>query len=150
MNDLISQATSSGDITGKIFVDTSTVSAETSKSVSGQLSKKGAKFCSAPVFGASAVAAAGKLVFAIGGPSDAREAVKPLIQDVMGRSVIDLGEDESKAALLKVTGNILTIGFMEIIGEAQVLAEKSGLGVDTLDQLIGDAFGPVAGGYSKR
>lgn len=48
------------------------------------------------------------------------------------------------------SSNILTIGFMEIIAEAQVLAEKSGLGVDTLDQLIGDAFGPVAGGYSKR
>lgn len=104
----MSQATSSGDINGKIFVDTSTVSAETSKSITSQLDKKGAKFCSAPVFGASAVAALGKLVFAIGGPADARSEVKPLIQDVMGRSVIDLGEDQSKAALLKVTGYATT------------------------------------------
>lgn len=43
-------------------------------------------------------------MFAIGGPRDAVGAVKPLIQDVMGRQVIECGDDATKAALLKIAG----------------------------------------------
>lgn len=39
---------------------------------------------------------------------------------------------------------------MEAVGESQVFAERSGLGMDPMEELIGEAFGPVAGGYSKR
>jgi hypothetical protein len=39
---------------------------------------------------------------------------------------------------------------MEAVGEAQVFAEKTGLGTGPMEELIGEAFGPVAGGYSKR
>ena len=39
---------------------------------------------------------------------------------------------------------------MEAVGEAQVFAEKSGLGTGPMEELIAEAFGPVAGGYSKR
>jgi 3-hydroxyisobutyrate dehydrogenase-like beta-hydroxyacid dehydrogenase len=39
---------------------------------------------------------------------------------------------------------------MEAVGEAQVFAERTGLGSDVMEELIGEAFGPVAGGYSKR
>ena len=46
--------------------------------------------------------------------------------------------------------NIVTVNMMEAVGEAQVFAEKSGLGTGPMEELIGEAFGPVAGGYSKR
>lgn len=46
----------------------------------------------------------GRLVFAIGGLKDAVGLVKPLIQDVMGRRVIECGEDATKASLLKIAG----------------------------------------------
>lgn len=46
--------------------------------------------------------------------------------------------------------NIVTVSLMEAVGEAQVFAEKTGLGTGPMEELIGDAFGPVAGGYSKR
>lgn len=39
---------------------------------------------------------------------------------------------------------------MEAVGEAQVFAEQTGLGTGPMEELIGEAFGPVAGGYSKR
>lgn len=39
---------------------------------------------------------------------------------------------------------------MEAVGEAQVFAERTGLGTSAMEELIGEAFGPVAGGYSKR
>lgn len=46
--------------------------------------------------------------------------------------------------------NIVTVNMMEAVGEAQVFAEKTGLGTGPMEELIGEAFGPVAGGYSKR
>ncbi|CAG8027905.1 unnamed protein product [Penicillium nalgiovense] len=141
---------SSQSLKDKIFVDCSTVHPETVQSAVSQLKSKDASYVAAPVFGGNPIAVDGKLVFAIGGPKSATEAVKPLIQDVMGRRVIDCGEDATKSSLLKIAGNIVTVNMMEAVGEAQVFAEKTGLGTGPMEELIGEAFGPVAGGYSKR
>ena len=143
---------------------------DTIGATSSELKDKNATFLCAPVFGGQGIAITGKLVFAIGGPNEARQTVKPLIQDVMGRTVIDCGDEATKSSLLKIAGyvssffffflshcpsnllprNIVTVSFMEAVGESQVFAEKSGLGTGPMDELIGEAFGPVAGGYSKR
>lgn len=88
----------------KIFVDTSTVHPDTSKSVSARLSQKGASFVASPVFGASQMATAGKLIFAMAGPSAVIETLRPVIVDVMGKSIIECGEDVSRSSLLKITG----------------------------------------------
>jgi 3-hydroxyisobutyrate dehydrogenase-like beta-hydroxyacid dehydrogenase len=50
------------------------------------------------------VAAAGKLIFAVAGPAMAVETIKSLIMNVMGRSIIDMGEDVRKSSLLKISG----------------------------------------------
>ncbi|KAL2823084.1 NAD binding domain of 6-phosphogluconate dehydrogenase-domain-containing protein [Aspergillus granulosus] len=134
----------------KIFVDCSTVHPETVGRIVRELKRKEADFLAAPVFGGNPIAVDGKLVFAIAGPKRASDAVKPLIQDVMGRKVIDCGEDAQKSALLKIAGNIITVNLLEAVGEAQVFAEQTGLGTGAMEELIGEAFGPVAGGYSKR
>ncbi|KAJ5628055.1 hypothetical protein N7490_010283 [Penicillium lividum] len=151
LQSLISSATQSGDsLKDKIFVDCSTVHPDMVKSAVAQLKGPGASFVSAPVFGGNPIAVDGKLVFAIGGPKSATDVVRPLIQDVMGRKVIECGEDATKSSLLKIAGNIVTVNMMEAVGEAQVFAEKTGLGTGPMEELIGEAFGPVAGGYSKR
>lgn len=49
-----------------------------------------------------------------------------------------------------VCRNIVTVNMMEAVGEAQVFAERTGLGTAAMEELIAEAFGPVAGGYSKR
>ncbi|KAL2003131.1 hypothetical protein VTN02DRAFT_4913 [Thermoascus thermophilus] len=151
LDSLVSIATGSGEsLKDKIFVDCSTVHPNTVAAAAARFEEKGASFLSAPVFGASPVAAAGKLVFAIGGPRAARETVKPFIQDVMGRYILDCGEDVKKSSLLKIAGNIVTVSMMEIVGESQVFAERTGLGTGLMQELITEAFGPVPGSYSKR
>ncbi|KAJ5247567.1 hypothetical protein N7468_002550 [Penicillium chermesinum] len=148
---LLSSAVNSGhSLADKVFVDCSTVHPDTVTSAVAQLKAPGASFLSAPVFGGNPIAVDGKLVFAIGGPKSATDVVKPLIQDVMGRKVIECGEDAAKASLLKIAGNIITVNMMEAVGESQVFAEKTGLGTGPMEELIGEAFGAVAGGYSKR
>jgi 3-hydroxyisobutyrate dehydrogenase-like beta-hydroxyacid dehydrogenase len=89
---------------GKTFVDSSTVHPETSEWAAKHLNDHGASFIAAPVFGASLVAAAGTLIFAVAGPAAAVEIVRPLIINIMGRSIIDMGEDVRKSSLLKISG----------------------------------------------
>ncbi|KAL4965659.1 NAD(P)-dependent oxidoreductase [Aspergillus stella-maris] len=138
------------NIDKKIFVDCSTVHPDTTARVSATLSDLGATFLSAPVFGGPAIAVPGQLVFAIGGPRSGVDVVRGYIEGVMGRKVIDCGEEARGAALLKIGGNIITLNLMEAVGEAQVFAEKTGLGTAAMEELIGESFGGVAGGYSKR
>ncbi|KAI8298490.1 hypothetical protein K4K59_002807 [Colletotrichum sp. SAR11_240] len=153
LESLISKALSTWSgalLEGKIFVDTSTVHPDTVARCSERLAKAGAFFISSPVFGASPMAAAGKLIFAMAGPSAALEKVRPYVIDVMGRSIIDMGEDVRKSSLLKISGNIFVIGFQELTAEAQVFAEKTGLGTRQMEQFISDMYGPVIESYSKR
>lgn len=169
----------SGNLKGKIYVDCSTVHPDTSQAVAREITEAGGQFVSgmcpfericnpalprtfahrhtqtntlslAPVFGAAPVAAAGKLIFVIAGPPSATEAIAPYLKGVMGKSVIDMGADVSKSSLLKVAGNICVISFMEVISEAHVFAEKTGLGSPVLETMLGDMFGPVLESYSKR
>ena len=68
----------------------------------------------------------------------------------MGRSVIDMGTDVSKSSLLKIAGNVVVVSFMEVICEAHVFAEKTGLGSSILENMLSDMFGPIIESYSKR
>ncbi|QMW44093.1 hypothetical protein G4B11_007513 [Aspergillus flavus] len=138
------------DLSNKTFVDCSTVHPDTIKKLSSDLAKHEAVLLSAPVFGGPSVAATGGLVFAISGPESACLTVEKYIADVMGRKLINCGENASNASLLKIGGNIITLSLMEAVGEAQVFAEKTGLGTEAMEQLITESFGPIAGGYSKR
>lgn len=96
------------------------------------------------------MAEAGKLIFVAAGPEAALKAISPFLQDVMGRSVINMGEDVSQSSLLKIAGNICVVSFMEVVAEAHVFAEKTGLGTRVLEQMLCDNFGLVIGSYSKR
>lgn len=101
----MSQAINSGiSLTGKTWVDTSTVHPETCAKCFRLLGDKEATFVASPVFGASPVAAAGKLIFSMAGAEEAIERLRPYILEVMGRSIINMGTDVSKSSLLKITG----------------------------------------------
>jgi 3-hydroxyisobutyrate dehydrogenase-like beta-hydroxyacid dehydrogenase len=150
LNGLVEEAMSLESIQGKLFIDTSTVHPSTSSAVAKTLGAKGADFIASPVFGASPVAADGKLIFAMAGPQEQIMRVSPYIQNVMGRQIINMGADVQNSSLLKISGNIFVIGFQELIAEAQVFAEKTGLGTARMEEFIGSMFGPVLESYSRR
>ncbi|KAI2615832.1 6-phosphogluconate dehydrogenase [Hypoxylon sp. NC1633] len=140
----------SGGLKGKVYVDCSTVHPETVLEVSKEVSAAGGEFVASPVFGAATMAEAGKLIFVTAGPSTATKRIAPYLNGVMGRSVIEMGEDVSKSSLVKIAGNICVVSFMEVISEAHVFVEKTGLGSAILEKMLGDMFGPVIESYSKR
>lgn len=173
---VVKEILASGDIAGKIVVDTSTVSPDSSVAASGTLQAAGAMFVagtfiplslslnanpipplqltssspSAPVFGSSTVAQAAQLLFILAGPTSALHTLTPYIKNVMGRSSITLGPSIRKAALMKTTGNFITAALMEVVAEAHVLAEKTGLGSDMLEELIGENYGVLMKSMSVR
>ncbi|CCF34098.1 6-phosphogluconate dehydrogenase [Colletotrichum higginsianum] len=150
LQDTANEIIKSGDITNKIYVDCSTVHPDTSAAVSKLITEAGGQFVAAPVFGAAPMAAAGKLIFVTAGPESATSAISLYLTGVMGRSVIPMGTDVTKSSLLKIAGNIVVVSFMEVLSEAHVFAEKTGLGSPVLESMVSDMFGPVLESYSKR
>ncbi|OHW89734.1 oxidoreductase yfjr [Colletotrichum incanum] len=138
------------NLTSKIIVDTSTVHPLSSAKSRDRLADRNAKFVAAPVFGASPVAAEGKLLWTIAGPHDAVDDISPFIVGVMGRGVIRLGEDVQQASMMKTAGNFMTAGMMELVAEAHVFAEKTGLGTEAMEKLIEQQYGPLTLSMSKR
>ncbi|KUI63881.1 putative oxidoreductase YfjR [Cytospora mali] len=151
LDSLVTKALESGiSLEGKVWVDTSTVHPDTCAKCSERLGEKGAIFVASPVFGASAMAASGKLIWSMSGPAATIARLRPFVVDIMGRSIIEMGEDVRKSSLLKIAGNIFVIGFQELIAEAHVFAEKTGLGTAQMEEFIANMFGPVLESYSKR
>ncbi|KAF4343494.1 gamma hydroxybutyrate dehydrogenase [Fusarium beomiforme] len=137
-------------LAGKVIADTSTVHPDSSAKAQARLNEKGAQFIASPVFGASPVAAQGKLLWIVAGPDDAVKKISPYLEGVMGRGVIRVGEDVKLSSKMKTAGNFITAGMMEVVAEAHVLAEKSGLGSKNLEALIEQQYGPLAFSMSQR
>jgi 3-hydroxyisobutyrate dehydrogenase-like beta-hydroxyacid dehydrogenase len=149
-----------GNVKGKLFVDCSTVHPDTTNALAKKITGSGAEFVACPVFGAPAAADNGQLVCVLAGPKAATEKVIPYTKGVMGRAVIDLSDQPcGKATTLKLIGNTMILNMAESLSEANVLAEKSGLGSDNLNKFVEAMFpGPytsylgrmMSGDYHKR
>ncbi|KAK8116632.1 NAD(P)-binding protein [Apiospora kogelbergensis] len=147
---IVEQIIKSGDVGGKVVVDTTTVHPDTTQAVAATLASKGAHFAAMPVFGATPVAEAGQLLAGFAGSSVALVAVSPLLKGVIAREVLVVGQEPEKASLLKTTGNLLMASLMQVIAEAHVFAAKTGLPEATLERLLELNFGAVMHSDSVR
>lgn len=135
---------------GKIHVDMSTVSPDISKELDQHYRAKGAHFIASPVFGRPDAAAAAKLWICPAGSPEAIERCRPLFE-AMGQGVIVVGTEPHLANSLKLVGNFFVISAIETLSEALTLAEKSGLEVETVLELIKALLPvPLFQGYGTR
>lgn len=139
-----------GDIKDKLFIDCTTVHPDTSFANQQRILAAGGRYIASPVFGASPVARAGRLIFVPSGEPEDIKRIEPYITGVMGRSIIALGTDPRDSLTMKIVGNSLIIGLMELIGEVQVFGEAAGITTDKTEDLIRTMFGPVMATYSER
>ncbi|KAI5786000.1 NAD binding domain of 6-phosphogluconate dehydrogenase-domain-containing protein [Pyronema domesticum] len=140
-----------GPVTGKLFIETSTILPEITNEIAEKVLAAGAEFIASPVFGAPAMADAGSLVVVVAGAASSIDKASPFFTGVIGRSVIDLrGHAPGKALLLKLTGNSFILSMVETLAEGHAWAEKSGLGSDLLHKFIENMMpGPFVA-YSNR
>jgi 3-hydroxyisobutyrate dehydrogenase len=114
-----------GEHAPAIVVDLSTVSVEASRKAREGLATRGTQFLAAPVMGNPRVAAAGRLTFALSGPREAAETVRPYL-DALGAGASYVGDGEI-ARTVKLCHNLLLGVVIQSLAEVTVLAEKAGV-----------------------
>jgi 3-hydroxyisobutyrate dehydrogenase-like beta-hydroxyacid dehydrogenase len=110
---------------GTVLVDLSTVSPDVSARVAARADAASVGFVRAPVSGNPSVVRAGNLSFIVSGPHDAFERVEPVIRAI-GPTVHIVGDGE-QARIVKLAINAMIAGLAQLMSEALVLGEASGV-----------------------
>ncbi|KAK7998015.1 Ribonuclease P protein subunit p29 [Apiospora arundinis] len=127
----------SGDVKGKLFIETSTIHPDTTERIAKSLTGAGAEFVACPVFGVPAVAEAGQLIFVPAGPKSSIDKLRPFIKGVMGRAEIPFEDRPYGAALkLKLIGNTFVLNMVTQLAEALTMAEKTEVGTAPVQQFV--------------
>jgi 3-hydroxyisobutyrate dehydrogenase-like beta-hydroxyacid dehydrogenase len=122
---------------GAVLVDLSTVSAGASARVASAAEEASLLYLRAPVSGNPAVVRAGNLAFIVSGPIAALERAEPVLHAI-GPTIHRVGEGE-QARIVKLAINLVIGGLAELMAEALVLSEASGVSRADLLETMGDS-----------
>ncbi len=114
---------------GLICVDMSTISPAATKEMGRILEAKGVTLIDAPVSGGQTGAIEAKLSIMVGGPEEAVEKVRPILE-VMGRAVTCCGP-LGCGQITKLANQIMVIHTIMSVAEGLAFAEKAGLDLET-------------------
>jgi 3-hydroxyisobutyrate dehydrogenase-like beta-hydroxyacid dehydrogenase len=104
----------------------------------------GQTFVACPVLGRPDLAADGLLKLVPGGPADAVEHVRPLLE-ILGQRAFEVGNNPQAAAAVKVANNFVLGCAIETMGEALALVEKLGVQPELfLDVMVNGLFSAPA------
>jgi 3-hydroxyisobutyrate dehydrogenase-like beta-hydroxyacid dehydrogenase len=133
-----------------IHINMATIAVAFAEELAALHAERGVSYISAPVMGRPDVAAAGALNILAAGPDAAIKAVQPLF-DLIGKKTWPLGEQASRANVLKLAVNFMLASAIEAMGEAAVMVDAYGIECGTLIDLISSSIfpGPVYQGYGK-
>ena len=122
---------------GTILVDTSTVSPGASARVAALAEQASVLYLRAPVSGNPGVVRAGNLAFIVSGPDAALERVEPVLLAI-GRTIHLVGNGE-QARVVKLAINLVIAGLAQLMSEALVLGEASGVSRAALLETMGNS-----------
>jgi len=117
-----------------LVIDSSTIDAETSRSVGLCANKLGIKFVDAPVSGGTAGAKAGTLSFIVGGDVEAFEHAKPIL-NAMGKNIFHAGP-AGAGQVAKMCNNMLLSVLMAGTSEALRMGVENGLDAKVLSDIM--------------
>ena len=120
---------------GTVLVDTSTVSPAVSARVAERAEKASVAYTRAPVSGNPTVVRAGNLSFIVSGPSETLDGVEPILLAI-GPTVYRVGDAE-EARVVKLAINLMIGGLAQLMAEALVLGESSGVSRAALLEVMG-------------
>src|SRR6266481_7766673 len=119
---------------GQIAMDMSTVLPAMSLREQEAYAKRGVDFLDAPVFGSKKESADAKLWIMAAGLRDIFEKVKPILEQ-LGQTVHYFGKN-GNAAAMKLVGNLIVALEMEALAEGLILAQKAGLDLNTVMEVV--------------
>jgi 3-hydroxyisobutyrate dehydrogenase-like beta-hydroxyacid dehydrogenase len=115
----------SADARDRVLVDMSTVSVDISREVAERAEGTGIAYLRAPVTGNPSVVEAGNLGIMVSGSEPVLRELEPVLRDI-GPNLFYLGPGE-EARVMKLALNLIVAGTTELLAEALVLGEASGL-----------------------
>jgi 3-hydroxyisobutyrate dehydrogenase len=135
---------------GAVLVESSTVTPAWIAELEAAARARGLDFLDAPVTGSRAQAANGQLSFLVGGPSEALEAVRPVLE-AMSKEILSLGPVGS-GAKLKLINNFLCGVQVASLAEGIAWIERSGLDREQALAFLksGAPGSPLLGNLSAR
>ncbi len=119
---------------GSIFIDHTTVSPQVTRELAEIAKNRGISYIDAPVSGGQAGAEGGILSIMCGGDEKVFEQVLPLMQSY-GKTIKRLG-DVGSGQIAKMCNQVAIAGVVQGLSESLHLAQKSGLDVESLVEVI--------------
>jgi 3-hydroxyisobutyrate dehydrogenase len=132
----------SGAAPGTLCVDMSTIAPAQTRAIGAQLGERGIAFVDAPVTGSSPKAEAGTLTIMAGGTPDDVARAEPLLR-IMGELVVHVGE-LGQGEMLKIINNSIAAANAVAVGEALLVAQRTGVDLDALVRVMGKGSGGSA------
>jgi 3-hydroxyisobutyrate dehydrogenase len=129
----------SGAVTGKLFVEMSTVRPETERKLAQAVTAKGAFLIDCPVGGTVGPARDGKLLGLAGGDAQHVARARPLL-DQLCRRVDHVGAVGAGAAM-KLTINLPLAVYWQACGEALALCQPLGLDAAKVIEILAESSG---------
>jgi len=124
----------SGINEGQIAIDMSTVFPATSLREQEAYAKRGVDFLDVPVFGSKQESADAKLWIMAAGNKAVFEKVKPVLEH-LGQTIHYFGKN-GNATAMKLVGNLIVALELEALAEGLVLAQKAGLDLTTVMEVV--------------
>lgn len=128
------------DLTGKLLIDTSTVSPALVKSLAARVEAAGGQFLDSPLLGTVGPARNGQIVFVVGGPSEALERARPVLA-ALSRKIIPMGA-VGTGMTMKLVVNLHLATYWHSLAEAIAMGTKNGIGLEDILAVLEDS--PVA------
>jgi len=122
---------------GTVLIDASTVSPTVSARVAALAEEASVEYLRAPVSGNPTVVRAGNLRFMVSGARETLERVEPVILAI-GPAIHYVGDGE-QARVVKLAINLMIAGLAQLMSEALVLAEASGVSRADLLEVMADS-----------
>ncbi|MGK5511675.1 NAD(P)-dependent oxidoreductase [Brevibacillus formosus] len=124
-------------VQGKLAVDMSTISPDTSRFLSEQAKQAGLRFLDAPVSGSVGPAKEGKLVIMVGGEQADYEVAKPML-DKLGKAAFYLGPNGAGTSA-KLAINLLLGITVQGVSETLLFARSLGIDIEQMLDIISES-----------
>jgi len=125
------------DLTGKLFIEMSTLQPMTGRELATLVEAKGARLIEAPVLGTIPQVRAGTLFAMAGGRAEDVERARPVLEKLT-RRILHMGPHGAGYAM-KLAANIGLGAYVQALAESLALGAKQGLALDAMLDALGES-----------
>jgi len=134
-----------GDVTGKLFIEMSTLQPMTGRELAPQVEARGARLIDAPILGTIPQVHAGTLFAMVGGKPEDLERARPVVEKLT-RRIVHMGPNGSGYAM-KLAANIGLGAYIQAAAESLALGVRQGLALELMVDVLQETA--TASGWLK-